>query len=53
MIPGEDVVVDTGHFVAFSDDVEYTIGKVGSIRSLITGGEGLVMTSRCRGTAWI
>ena len=32
--PGEELVVDTGHLVAFTDDVEYSIGKVGGIRSL-------------------
>ena len=28
--PGEELVVDTGHLVAFSDDVDYSIGKVGA-----------------------
>lgn len=51
--PGQELVVDTGHLVAFSDDVEYTIGKVGGIRSLVAGGEGLVMKFRGRGTVWI
>lgn len=51
--PGEELVVDTGHLVAFSDDVEYSIGKVGGIRSLIAGGEGLVMRFRGSGSVWI
>ena len=51
--PGQELVVDTGHLVAFSDDVEYTIGKVGGIRSLVAGGEGLVMKFRGSGTVWI
>ena len=51
--PGQELVVDTGHLVAFSDDVEYSIGKVGGIRSLIAGGEGLVMKFRGSGTVWI
>ena len=51
--PGQELVVDTGHLVAFSDDVEYSIGKVGGIRSLIAGGEGLVMKFRGNGTVWI
>jgi uncharacterized protein (TIGR00266 family) len=51
--PGRELVVDTGHLVAFSDDVEYSIGKVGGIRSLIAGGEGLVMKFRGSGTVWI
>ena len=53
VIPGEELVVDTGHLVAFSDDVEYSIGKVGGIRSLIAGGEGLVMKFRGSGSVWI
>ena len=51
--PGEELVVDTGHLVAFTDDVEYSIGKVGGIRSLITGGEGLVMKFKGDGHVWI
>jgi uncharacterized protein (TIGR00266 family) len=51
--PGKELVVDTGHLVAFSDDVDYSIGKVGGIRSLIGGGEGLVMKFRGSGHVWI
>ena len=50
---GEELVVDTGHVVAFTDGVEYSIGKVGGIRSLIAGGEGLVMKFRGRGQVWV
>lgn len=49
----EELVVDTGHVVAFTDGVEYSIGKVGGIRSLIAGGEGLVMKFRGRGQVWV
>ena len=51
--PGKELVVDTGHLVAFSDDVEYSIGKVGGIRSLIGGGEGLVMKFQGNGHVWV
>lgn len=51
--PGQELVVDTGHLVAFTDDVEYSIGKVGGIRSLVAGGEGLVMKFRGSGSVWI
>ena len=51
--PGMELVVDTGHLVAFSEGVEYSIGKVGGIRSLIAGGEGLVMKFRGTGEVWI
>ena len=45
--------MDTGHVVAFTDDVEYSIGKVGGIRSLIAGGEGLVMKFTGNGEVWV
>jgi len=51
--PGQELVVDTGHLVAFSDDVEYSVGKVGGIGSLIAGGEGLVMRFRGNGHVWV
>ena len=51
--PGKELVVDTGHLVAFSDDVQYSIGKVGGIRSLIAGGEGLVMKFNGSGHVWV
>ena len=51
--PGRELVVDTGHLVAFSDDVQYSIGKVGGLRSLVAGGEGLVMKFQGSGNVWI
>ncbi len=49
----EELVVDTGHVVAFTDDVNYTIGKVGGLVSLLAGGEGLVMKFHGGGKVWI
>ena len=46
-------MVDTGHLVAFTDGVEYSIGKVGGLVSLIGGGEGLVMKFRGEGKVWV
>ena len=51
--PGQDLIVDTGHLVAFTDGIEYSITKVGGIRSMVAGGEGLVMRMNGTGTAWI
>ena len=51
--PGEELVVDSGHLVAFTEGVDYSVGKVGGIRSLIAGGEGLVMKFRGSGNVWI
>ena len=50
---GQELVVDTGHVVAFTDDVEYDIGKVGGLGSMIAGGEGLVMKFKGNGYVWI
>jgi uncharacterized protein (TIGR00266 family) len=40
--PGRRYVVDTGHIVAFDSHMNYQIRKVGSWKSTIFGGEGLV-----------
>jgi uncharacterized protein (TIGR00266 family) len=40
--PGRKYVVDTGHIVAFDSQMSYQIRKVGSWKSTIFGGEGLV-----------
>ena len=37
-----EYIVDTDHIVAFEDTVQYSISKVGGIKSLFFGGEGLV-----------
>ncbi len=37
-----EYIVDTDHIVAFQDTVQYGITKVGGIKSLFFGGEGLV-----------
>ena len=39
--------------VAFTDGVDYQIGKVGGMGSLIFGGEGLVMHFSGQGTVWV
>lgn len=50
---GEEVIVDTGHLVAFTPGVDYSISRVGGIRSLIGGGEGLVTRCQGNGQIWI
>ena len=50
---GQVVTVDTGHVVAFTDGVDYQIGKVGGMGSLVFGGEGLVMHFSGQGTVWV
>tara|TARA_B100001029_G_C14960679_1_gene394253 strand:+ start:123 stop:824 length:702 start_codon:yes stop_codon:yes gene_type:complete len=51
--PGQIITVDTGHVVAFTGGVNYQIGKVGGMKSLIFGGEGLVMHFSGQGSVWI
>ena len=51
--PGQTITVDTGHVVAFDDGVQYTINKVGGMKSFLVGGEGLVMNFSGQGTVWI
>lgn len=39
---GQRYVVDTGHMVAFDESVKYDVGRAGSWKSTLLGGEGLV-----------
>lgn len=48
-----EYIVDTGHIVAFSETLEFTLTKAGkSWISSLLGGEGLVCKFRGRGTVW-
>jgi len=40
--PGQTLTVDTGHMVAWSDTVNYSVRKVGGWKSTFLSGEGLV-----------
>ena len=40
--PGERLVVDNFHLVAFSDNCQYSVTKFGGLKETILGGEGLV-----------
>jgi uncharacterized protein (TIGR00266 family) len=40
--PGEKYTVDTGHLVAFSENIGFNIRAIGGLKSTIFGGEGLV-----------
>jgi uncharacterized protein (TIGR00266 family) len=41
--PGQKMIVDTGHVVAFSQSVGYEVHKVGGWKQTILSGEGLVV----------
>lgn len=48
-----EYIVDTGHIVAFSETLEFTLTKAGkSWISSVLGGEGLVCKFHGRGTVW-
>jgi uncharacterized protein (TIGR00266 family) len=40
---GEKYTVDTGHLVAFSEGIGFTVNRVGGLKSTIFSGEGLVV----------
>lgn len=48
-----DYVVDTGNIVAFTDGLEYEIGRIGGYKSLFFSGEGLVCRFRGKGRVWV
>ena len=39
---GDEVIVDTGHIVAFSASMRFDVGPLGSVGKSVTSGEGLV-----------
>ena len=41
--PGEKYTVDTGHLVAFDEDVGFAVRAVGGLKSTLFSGEGLVV----------
>jgi uncharacterized protein (TIGR00266 family) len=49
-----ELIVDTGHLVAFTGGIEYSIDKAGSgwIQSFLSG-EGFVLRVRGQGTLWL
>lgn len=48
-----ELVVDTGHLVGFSGDLQWKTRRVGGWKSTIFSGEGLVMNFEGRGTVWV
>ena len=46
-------VIDTGHIVAFEESLDFTVRRVGGLRSTLTSGEGLVCEFSGTGTVWL
>lgn len=43
LAPGERLTVDTGHLVAFDEDIGFSVRAVGGLKSTLFSGEGLVV----------
>lgn len=53
-LKGETIRVDTGCVVAFTGDIEMSIQRAGNLKSMVFGGEGLLLASLSgHGTVWI
>jgi len=50
--PGDALVVDTGHIVAFEDSLAFDVKRVGGLKSTLFSGEGLVCEFSGEGTVW-
>lgn len=48
-----DLRVDTGHVVAWTPGIDYTIGGMGGLKSTLFSGEGLTMNFSGQGTIWL
>ena len=52
-VQGDGYIVDTSHVVAFTSGLDFTIRKIGGIKSLFLSGEGLVCDFRGTGTLYL
>lgn len=50
--PGETHVVDTGHIVAFEPTLDWSVDRIGGLKSTLFSGEGLVCEFTGPGTVW-
>ncbi|NOY10811.1 MAG: TIGR00266 family protein [Archaeoglobi archaeon] len=48
-----ELVVDTGHIVAFEEGLSFTISKAGGLKATLLSGEGLVAKFKGSGKVWI
>ena len=48
-----ELTVDTGHVVAWTPGIEYTIRGMGGLKSTLLSGEGLTMRFRGHGSVWL
>ncbi len=48
-----ELVIDTGHIVAFEEGLDFTISRAGGLKATLLSGEGLVARFRGKGKVWI
>ena len=53
LAPDQVLKIDTGHIVAFQENIGYQVNKVGGWKSTLLSGEGLVATFTGPGTLWL
>lgn len=41
--PGQQYTIDTGHLVAFSEEIDFQVRRIGGVKSTLFSGEGLVV----------
>jgi uncharacterized protein (TIGR00266 family) len=51
--PDQDLVIDTGHIVAFEDNLTWNVKTVGGLKSTFFSGEGLVCRFSGEGKVWL
>lgn len=53
LTPGETYTIDTGQIVAFEDTADFTVRRVGGLKSTLLSGEGLVADFTGSGRVWL
>ncbi len=51
--PGEKATIDNTHFVAMDTSVSWDVRKLGGLKTLVLGGEGLVIEVTGPGRVWV
>jgi len=50
---GNDMIIDTGHIVAFDEALSWKVERVGGLKSTLLSGEGLVARFSGEGRVWL
>ncbi len=52
-LKGDTFTIDTGHMVAFTEGLDYSVKRIGGLKSTIFSGEGLVAEFKGTGTLYL